>query len=57
MYRILTLDVVFGVCFLGLVVVHQLDDVQEVVFTKSLKTLCQLLHVDLLLKQSVMCDV
>lgn len=44
-----TLNIVLGVCFLSLVVVYQLDDVQEVVLTESLQTLGQLLHVDLLL--------
>jgi hypothetical protein len=44
----LTLNVVLSVRFLGLVVVYQLHDVQEVILAESLQTLCQLLHVDLL---------
>jgi len=43
------IDIIFGVRLGRLVIVHHLHDLKQIVFSKFLKTICQLLHVDILL--------
>jgi hypothetical protein len=43
-----TLNVVLGIGFTRLVVVHQGDDVEQVVLAQLLQAICELLHVDVL---------